>query len=73
MTGCKGETPSSESSQTSQVTSAAACDIALYSASAELLETVGCLLDFQLMGEVPNKIIQPVTDLLEKGQDAQSL
>jgi len=44
----------------------------LYSASAELLETVVCLLDFQDTTEVPTLMKYPVTDFLVRGQDAQS-
>ena len=37
---------------------------ALYSASAEDLETVACFLDFQLISESPMNIQNLVTDLL---------
>ena len=73
MIGWELGIPSSDMSLTNQATLAVACDIALYLASAELLETVGCFLDFQLMGELPKSIMWLVTDLLEKGYESQSL
>jgi len=44
----------------------------LYSASAELLETIDCFLDFHDTTEIPNLIKYSVTDFLVRGQDAQS-
>ena len=44
----------------------------LYSASAELLLTVYCFLDFQDMIEFPSFTKYPNTDLLVLGHDAQS-
>jgi len=46
--------------------------IALYSASAEDLDTVVCFLDFQEIKELSRKTQYPVTDLLESTQPAQS-
>ena len=45
---------------------------ALYSASADDLEMVGCFLDFQEIRESPKKMQNPVTDFLESAQVAQS-
>ena len=44
----------------------------LYSASAEDLETMDCLLDFHEIRESPKKIQYPVVDHLVSIQDAQS-
>lgn len=44
----------------------------LYSASAELLETVVCFLAFHETNELPTLIIYPVTDFLVRGHIAQS-
>ena len=44
----------------------------LYSASAELLETVCCFFDFQETSDSPNLTTYPVIDLLVLGQAAQS-
>ena len=68
VTGVRLLMPSSWSNLTIHVTSEAACAIALYSASEELLETVPCFFDFQLMGEDPKRIKYPITDLLEVGK-----
>ena len=72
VTGFKEWTPISSSNLTSQVTSAAAYDIARYSASEDDLDMVLCFSLFQLMGGLPKRIRQPVIDLLENGQATQS-
>ena len=56
----------------SQVISQVALAIALYSASAEERETIGCFLDFHEIKESPRKMQKPVTDLRESGHRAQS-
>jgi len=63
-------TPISSSNLTSHVISAAACDMALYSASEDDLEMVLCFLLFQLIGDLPKRITYPVVDLLENGHAA---
>ena len=45
--------------------------MALYSTSAEDLETMNCFLDFHEIRESPKKIQYPVVDLLVSIQDAQ--
>lgn len=55
-----------------QTNSATVVAILMYSASAELLETVLCFFDFQEIKEFPNLMQYPVTDFLESIQDAQS-
>ena len=65
-------TESSPSSLSSHTTSPTTCLMALYSASAEDNDTVGCFLDFQLIGLSPSKTKYPLTDLLESGHVAQS-
>ena len=54
------------------MSSQAVVAMALYSASAEDRETVACFLDFQEIRESPRKMQNPVTDLRESGQPAQS-
>ena len=44
--------------------------MALYSASAEDLETVNCFLDFQDTKESPMKMLYPVTDFLVSEHEA---
>ena len=56
VAGLRDDTPSSSNSLTIQVTSEAAYDMALYSASEDDLETVPCFLLFQLIGELPKRI-----------------
>lgn len=43
-----------------------------YSTSADDKETVACFLDFHEMGDRPNRIKKPLTDLLVIGHEAQS-
>jgi hypothetical protein len=49
-----------------------AVDKALYSASEEDIDTVGCFLAFQDMSEEPRNKQKPVVDLLESIHLAQS-
>ena len=44
----------------------------LYSASKDDLDTVGCFLDFQQIGDLPKRRMCPVTDRLLSGHEAQS-
>ena len=46
--------------------------IALYSASADDLETVDCFFALQEINESPKKTQYPVIDFLVSGQEAQS-
>ena len=46
--------------------------MALYSASAEDLDTIACFFDFQEINESPRKMQYPVIDLLVSRHDAQS-
>ena len=55
----------------SQMISLVVAAKALYSASAEDLEMVGCFFDFQEMSESPKKMQNLVTDFLESAQVAQ--
>ena len=64
---------SSLSKDWSQVSSHVALAIALYSASAEDLETVCCFLDFQDIKELPRNTQKPKMDLLVSGQVPQSV
>ncbi|GJV19607.1 alcohol dehydrogenase 1 [Tanacetum coccineum] len=57
---------------TSQVTSQQVKAIALYSASADDLDTTACFLDFHEIVESPRRMQYPVVDLLVMGQLAQS-
>lgn len=70
--GLSIKTSSSCNNLTNQVTSDAALDMALYSASELDLDTVCYFLLFQLMGELPSIMIYPVIDLLVSIQDPQS-
>ena len=56
----------------SHISSQTTATIALYSASAEDLETVCCFFDFQDIKESPRNTQYPVIDLLVSGQPAQS-
>lgn len=56
VTGFKQCMPSSSRSLTNQVISEVAAHMAMYSASAELLETIPCFLDFQLIGDLPRSM-----------------
>ncbi|KAL4557732.1 hypothetical protein LXL04_035920 [Taraxacum kok-saghyz] len=70
--GVMSDTCSSSRSRLNQANSEQTLRIDLYSASAEDKETVCCFLDFHAIGLPPNKMKYPLTDLLVKGQAAQS-
>lgn len=65
--------PSSRSSMLTQAISDAVSDKERYSASVELLDTVGCFLDDQDIKFWPRNVQNPPVDLLVAGQPAQSL
>ena len=70
--GLRSVTPSSSKSMTVHVILEEAEAMALYSASEEDLETVGCFLDFQKIRDFPSRKMYPLMDLLLSGQEAQS-
>lgn len=65
-------TSSSSNSPFSQVNSSIVAATLLYSASAELLDTICCFFDFQVIRDSPNLTAYPVTELLVFGKAAQS-
>lgn len=69
--GLTRETPNSRSSCRSQTISLLVEDIDQYSASVKDLETVGCFLDFQDMGECPRNMYPPIVDLRVSKQPPQ--
>lgn len=70
--GCLTLVPISFSRPSNQVNSTIVVAKLLYSASAEFLETTVCFFDFQDTNELPSLIMNPMTDLLVNGHDAQS-
>ena len=65
-------TPNSVSNRLSQTNSPTTFLSDLYSASADDSEMVSCFFDFQLIGLPPSKTMNPLTDFLESGHEAQS-
>ena len=65
-------TPNSQRRQRSQMISALADDIARYSALAEDFDTMVCFLHFHEIRDSPRNIHQPVANLWQSGQLAQS-
>jgi hypothetical protein len=65
-------TPSSRNNAWSQISSAAAFAVALYSASVEEQETVGCFLEFQDRRLEPRETQYPDVDFRSLGYPAQS-
>lgn len=72
VAGSEKITPMSENKPVIQTISQEVVAMALYSASAEDLQTVLCFLVPQDTKESPNLIQKPVSDLRVIGQDAQS-
>jgi len=64
--------PNSLNKPYNHTNSATVVAMLLYSASAELLDTVCCFFDFQEIRESPYFIPKPVTNFLDNKQDAQS-
>ncbi|XP_026425207.1 uncharacterized protein LOC113321512 [Papaver somniferum] len=69
---CACRTPKSPSNCFNHFNSHVAASMDLYSASAELRETVGCFFVFQDTGEFPRRTNHHVNERLVKGQLAQS-
>lgn len=72
VTDFRSVKPISCNKRTTHVTSDAAFAMAQYSPSELERATVGCFLDFQLIGELPSKRTKPETDHLESQHAPQS-